>query len=135
MHPSLNSKKPHQFSGYLGWMITVLFISVAIYCFLGICHQKQSGELFFPFGYRPVIILSGSMEEELKTGSMVLVKQTQEIAVNDIIFFLTEEGIPVIHRCIKMTENGSYITKGDANPKEDLEPVLPDQILGKVLWH
>jgi signal peptidase len=81
------------------------------------------------------MILSGSMENELMTGSTVIVKKTKDVKENDIIFFITKDGTPVIHRYIATDEAGKFITKGDANPKEDLEKVELDQVQGKVLFH
>ena len=113
--------------------LTALLLSIALYCLSGILYQHFTGTLFFPFGYRPVMILSGSMEEELQTGSIVIVKQTKEVKENDIVFFLTDDHVPVIHRYIATTDKGELITKGDANPMEDSDPVSLDQVFGKVI--
>lgn len=118
---------------WLGTLIMVVLILIFIYCLAGIQEQKSNGKLFFPFGYRPVVILSGSMEETIRTGAVVLVKQTKEIAPEDILFFITKDQIPVIHRCIHKNEDGSLITKGDANDEVDFEPVTSSQIQGKVV--
>lgn len=114
-------------------LLTIGLVLMAIYCSVMIANQKKTGELFFPFGYRPIVILSGSMEETLKTGAIVIVKQTKEVSEDDIIFFVTEEGSPVIHRYIDTDENGNMITKGDNNPKEDLEHITPKRLQGKVV--
>lgn len=114
-------------------LLSILLFCIALYCLLGMFHQHRTGTLFFPFGYRPVVILSGSMEEELQTGSIVIVKKTKEVKENDIIFFLTNDKIPVIHRYIATDDHGNFITKGDANPLEDQEPVSIDQVYGKVI--
>lgn len=132
--PGTGDSSGKQVLHILGNCITALLIVTAIYCFCGMLHQKQTGNLFFPFGYRPVVILSGSMEEELMTGAIAIVKKTKDVKENDIIFFITKEGTPVIHRYIATAENGKLITKGDANPKEDLEPVSLEQVQGKVLF-
>ena len=113
--------------------LSILLLCIALYCLAGMFWQHRTGNLFFPFGYRPVVILSGSMEEELKTGDIVIVKQTKAVKENDILFFLTEDQTPVIHRYIATDENGNFITKGDANPLEDQEPVTIEQVYGKVL--
>ena len=119
----------HLFDGFL----SILLLCIALYCLGGMFWQHRTNTLFFPFGYRPVMILSGSMEEELQTGSIVIVKKTKEVKENDILFFLTEDQTPVIHRYIATDENGNFITKGDANPLEDLEPVTIEQVYGKVI--
>ena len=114
-------------------VFSILLLSIALYCLLGMLWQHRTDTLFFPFGYRPVVILSGSMEKELPTGSIVIVKKTKNVKENDILFFLTNDQTPVIHRYIATDENGNFITKGDANPLEDLESVTIDQIYGKVI--
>lgn len=113
--------------------LTLALVAMAIYCGLGVLNQNKTGELFFPFGYRPVVILSGSMEEALETGSVVVVKQTKDVEEEDIIFFIAKDGTPVIHRYVDTDENGNMITKGDNNPKEDLEPVASEQLQGKIV--
>ena len=132
--PATGDASEKQMFHLLGNCITAILVVLALYCACGMLYQKYTGNLFFPFGYRPVVILSGSMEEELQTGCTVLVKQTKEFEENDIIFFITKDGTPGIHRYIAKNEKGQFITKGDANPKEDLEPVDLEQIQGKVIY-
>lgn len=114
-------------------LLTILLVLFAIYCTLGVVNQAKTGELFFPFGYRPVTILSGSMKEALKPGALVIVEETKDVEVGDIIFFIDEDGYPIIHRCVGINHNGDYVTKGDFNPKEDYEPVTPERLQGKVV--
>lgn len=133
--PSTGDSLSKQIFHIFGNCITAILLLTAIYCFCGMLHQKYTGKLFFPFGYRPVVILSGSMEDELKTGSTVIVKKTKDVKENDIIFFTTNDGTPVIHRYVATDENGQLITKGDSNPTKDLEPISQEQVLGKVVWH
>jgi len=132
--PSTGDPLPKQLLRIFGNCMTAFLVIIAIYCSCGMLYQKHTGTLFFPFGYRPVVILSGSMESELMTGSTVIVKKTKDVEENDIIFFITQDGTPVIHRYIDTDENGQLITKGDANPKEDLEPVSLQQVQGKVVY-
>lgn len=113
-------------------LLALLCVMLALYMFYGIYNQHQSGEIFFPFGYRPVVIMSGSMEPYLKTNSIVLVKETKDIEVQDVIFFITDDGTPVIHRCIGF-EHGEMITKGDANNHRDFDTVSKHQLKGKVV--
>lgn len=114
-------------------LLTIALVAVAIYCCIGVNKQNKTGELFFPFGYRPVVILSGSMEPALRTGGVVVVKQTKDVEEKDIIFFIAEERTPVIHRYIDTDEDGRMITKGDNNPKEDLEHITSEQVQGKIV--
>lgn len=131
--PTAKSKW-EKFKARLDTIICIMLVALAAYCVCGYIGQTKTGELFYPFGYRAVKILSGSMEDALETGAVVIVKQTKDVEQNDIIFFITEEGSPVIHRYISNTPSGDIITKGDANPKEDLAPVTTDQLQGEVVF-
>lgn len=113
--------------------ITLLFVLLAIYCVIGSVRQRQTGQLFYIFGYRPVVILSGSMEPTIKTGTVVIVKKTEEIEEQDIICFLTDDRSLVVHRYVDTDESGRLITKGDHNPTEDLDHIRPGQVEGKIV--
>lgn len=98
---------------------------------------------FFPLtvprlmGYDIYEVVSGSMEPEIPVGSVIYVKATepQAIEAGDIIAFV-QNGSVVTHR---VEENryveGEFVTKGDANSKEDMEPVKYGSLEGKVVYH
>lgn len=78
---------------------------------------------------RPYIVLSGSMEPAISTGSLIFIqsgKKTPE--VGDIIAFQLGD-TTVTHR-VTERKNEGYVTKGDANEKEDTGIVSPDRVLG-----
>ncbi len=85
-------------------------------------------------GWKPFIVLSGSMGNEILPGDLAIVKEidTNKLKKNDIIAFKQDE-IIVIHRIvdiIKEEEATKYITKGDSNNAEDRGYVLPEQVEG-----
>ena len=82
--------------------------------------------LFFS-GIFPYIVLSGSMEPSIPTGSVIFV-QTREIFVQpgDVILYTGSAG-NVTHRVVK-DQNEVYLTKGDANSTCDPLPVKKEQI-------
>lgn len=84
-------------------------------------------------GINSYIILSGSMEPVIRTGSMVLVDtQTENIQSGDIIMYrLQKEN--VVHRVVEIQEDGKIITKGDNNENADFAPVTQAQVCGKVI--
>lgn len=90
------------------------------------------GMIFLTFvGIVPYIVLSGSMEPSISTGSIVLVDTTEkDYRIGDIISYKIEDQI-VTHRIVKM-ENGVYKTKGDSNEIEDSVSLNISQIIGKV---
>jgi len=97
-----------------------------------------------PGGYRMFVVLSGSMEPEIKIGSVVLVSKQNSYNVNDVITFTRSpsEGLKNIkstttHRIVELLEiegGTRYRTKGDANEDPDLELVPKNQVLGKAVF-
>lgn len=90
VRPSSGEKAPSAFKKAWNWIstgLTIGLIVMAIYCVIGVSVQNKTGKLFFPLGFRAVKILSGSMEDTLQTGALVIVKQTKEVEEGDIIFF------------------------------------------------
>ena len=84
------------------------------------------------------VVKSSSMEPAIKAGSVIYVSQYREgetISPGDIVSFQTGDA-KVTHRVVAVdTEQGSVITKGDANKTRDSQPVTFDAIEGKVRFH
>lgn len=89
-----------------------------------------------PFGIRPYVILSGSMEPEIPTGSVAYidVKDRTDLEVGDVIMYRASEEINVTHRIIDFDSAGNLITKGDANDTADLRPVSPNSVVGTYVF-
>jgi signal peptidase len=89
-------------------------------------------------GYKPFIVLSGSMEPTILTGDLVLTKEiaTETIAKNDIITFKIDKDTVVTHRVTEVVNKDgvlSFLTKGDANTGSDASEVKPENLEGKYL--
>ena len=94
------------------------------------------------FGWRVDLVCSGSMEPELKTGSLVITRpvEPQEIVVGDIIAF-NPKGVTlgenlVSHRVIGIeTASPLYFkTKGDANDNPDPFTVPARNLVGRICF-
>lgn len=84
------------------------------------------------FHIKPAVIVSGSMEPTIKTGSMILINENERtIKRGDIISFETG-GMAVAHRVAEVREDG-YVTKGDSNKSPDIGIVTEDMITGTVI--
>ena len=83
------------------------------------------------FKYKPLVVLTGSMEPKFKTGSIIYYKEVSEdkLKVGDIITFKLGDNL-VSHR-IYSIENGLYETKGDANNTVDANKIKYSDIVGK----
>ncbi len=90
--------------------------------------------ILFVSGIRPYVVVSGSMEPEITTGSLCFVcHRDKEIVKGDIIVYTMEE-MKVMHRVIDETPEG-YVTKGDGNDTTDQGIVSPNRIAGFYVFH
>ena len=88
------------------------------------------------FGIIPFIVLSGSMEKEIKTGAIAYVNtnyKRENIQVGDIIAF-TSGNAQVTHRVVSINEDNTYTTKGDANENVDFKNVKFGDYKGKTIF-
>ena len=86
------------------------------------------------FGWKPFIVLSNSMETDINSGDLVVVKELKDevLKENDVIAF-NYDGIVITHRIVQVVnDNGEikYLTKGDNNSTEDNWYVTKNQIEG-----
>lgn len=92
------------------------------------------------FGFKAYIITTESMNPNIKSGDIIIVKETKEdlLEVGDVITFKINNGVTITHRIIDIVQTPEgekeYVTKGDNNNLEDVENVKYEQIEGsKVL--
>lgn len=86
------------------------------------------------FRIEPYVVLSGSMEPAIHTGSLVFVDtKDKDVNVGDIIAF-NKGDISVTHRVSGINKNGTFITKGDANESMDSAPIAREQIIGTCIF-
>lgn len=92
------------------------------------------GTFIYVLNIHPHIVVSGSMEPEIHTGSLCFIDYRDKDAKPGDIIAFKSGSVTVTHRVIRKTEDG-YITKGDNNDSEDLKPVKREDILGKnIFW-
>lgn len=89
-------------------------------------------------GYQIYTVVSGSMEPEIPVGSLVYIKyeEPKEIVEGDVIAFYGSDadGSIITHRVVSnSTAMGEFITKGDANEENDMNPVTYNQYIGKMV--
>lgn len=91
------------------------------------------------FGWKPFIVMSGSMQAELYAGDVAIIKEvnTDELKVGDIIAYQESKDFVVTHRVIEevIDEDGQrrFVTKGDNNNEVDLKQVSMEQVEGKYV--
>lgn len=115
---------------YVGLTILVLLMIAAVFTYLA-PH----------FGWRVDTLSSGSMEPQLKVGSLVVTQPVapETVVVGDIITLRTATVAesPITHRVIGIQSNPSlhFTTKGDANSSRDPFDVPARNLVGKVCFH
>src|SRR5690625_987252 len=119
----------------IGNVITNLLFFVLVITALFVISVRASGGEPTLLGYQFKTVLSGSMEPEIQTGSIIAVKPVGEMTrfnEGDIVTFRIKEDILVTHRITEVSKDGKrYITKGDNNGGPDLEPVLAENIVAE----
>lgn len=88
------------------------------------------------FGFKPILVMSGSMEPTINTYQFVIAKpiSAEELKINDIVTYRAANGLTIIHRIIEINDEG-FIFKGDANEEADENIVTAEQIGYKVIWY
>lgn len=134
----MNKKKRwyQKISNWLTIIVAVILIPILIIN-LSIMFQANTNKDKVPsvFGYKPFMVLSGSMETDIKKGDLIITKVTdpKSLKVKDIIAFRDAEGTVTTHRIIEVVDRDGktmFITKGDNNSSQDQNMVELDDVEG-----
>ena len=110
------------------WLIIIACIILVPILLINIWIMVQANtnkdEIPSVFGYKPFIVLSGSMETEIYKGDLIISKvvDPETLKVNDIIAFRDAEDTVTTHRIIEIVDRDGeklFITKGDNNNSQD----------------
>ncbi|WP_092494454.1 MULTISPECIES: signal peptidase I SipW [Virgibacillus] len=118
-------------------IISTLLIVTLIGMTLLVISARVSGDEPQLFGYQFKTVLSGSMDPEFSTGSIILVKRindTSTLIKGDVITFNQDGNNFVTHRVVEAVKNDGltlYRTKGDNNENADMNLVLPENVVSK----
>jgi signal peptidase I len=86
------------------------------------------------FGWRPYVIVSGSMKPHISVGDVILASpnhDAQSLLGHVTVFDdPSRPGHIKSHRVIKVNDDGTLTTKGDANPTADSDPVPISAVRG-----
>ena len=104
----------------------ICYVALAIIVAVFVC---------FLFGIKPYVVMSGSMEPAIHTGSICFVNSRADynkIETGDVIAFETALGDKVTHRAVAVTKDGIE-TKGDANDNSDGISATPANFCGRTI--
>ena len=111
----------------LGLAVMGLILGVGVY--FANAREIAGNQLPMPFGFGAAIVLSGSMEPALKVNDVIVVHQTQDYQVGDIVVYQSGH-VLVSHRIVQI-DGETVVTQGDANNTSD-DPIRVSDIKGVV---
>ncbi len=110
--------------GRVGSVLSALLVVTEILVILFIVISKMSGDTPSFFGYRMYVIVSPSMEPQIKVGDVIISKEYTggELAVGDVVTYEGKTGEvagkTITHEIISI-DGDRVITKGTANLSAD----------------
>lgn len=120
------------------FFISILVLLVTINIILVFKTIFRPKEIPGIFGYRPLIVLSGSMSPTFNYGDMIVIKDVDKdtLKVGDIVAFKDSKNSVTTHRISGISSIGKncFETKGDSNNNKDLGIVCYKDIQGKYLY-
>lgn len=104
----------------------------------GIATGYGNSKLVTLFGYKPMIVVSGSMLPSIQINSLNLCKETtyDDLEVGDVLVYRAKDGVYITHRVRELTQIGGkkvIIAKGDNNAVDD-PPVYSEQVVGEIVF-
>lgn len=111
-------------------IIYAIILLIAILLVWSILPVKNGPKIF--------VVLSGSMEPAMHTGSVVIIKPESQYKIGDIVTFgkNAKTQVPTTHRIISSRAVEGvmlFTTKGDANNGPDITEIRQSDIHGKAL--
>lgn len=135
-----NSKKRlGVISNVISWLILISLTIALIFTVFNVVEAKRTGEDVYLLGYRPIVVLTGSMEPTMRENSIIISKKVEslnDISVNDIVTYhidINGETIRVTHRITQIDEDGTIYTKGDNNMVSDAYPIHIENVKSKTV--
>ena len=123
-------------------VLSILMIICSLGVLLTVVMTKQ-GEAPNVFGDSLFRVMTGSMEPNIPTNSLIVVRRAEpaELATGDVISFYSRDpslmGEVNTHRIVRIEKVGErYVltTKGDANNVEDQYVTYGEDVIGKVVF-
>ncbi len=141
MEKNKNKPKKNILGIIIKYLFFIVIISIIVISFIIIVKANKNPDEVPDFlGYKPMIVLSGSMETSIYTGDLVFVKEIDPnvLKENDIIAFRNEANTITTHRIIEVITDSegekAFRTKGDNNNTADINLVLSKDIEGVYVF-
>lgn len=130
----------------IGFGFSLLLFLLAVLVFVFSIQARKEGKQPEFFGYSFSVVLTDSMEPEIKVGDLVVVRRTaiENVQVGQNVVFVQRSGVlkgqRIIHRAIlaDSDEEGLYIRTQGVNEKitePDPDRVRADNLVGVEAFH
>ena len=115
-------------------LVLILCVNIVIMIKANLYKDKVPGI----FGYKPFVVLSGSMQSQINVGDLVIVREidANKLNVNDIIAY-RDGKIVTTHRIKEVLKDNNDVcfkTKGDSNNTMDDGVVCSKDIEGRYVF-
>lgn len=132
------SKKEIIFKSLKIFLVSILSIVLLFNIYIMIQAKSSPNKVPSIFGYKPFVVLSGSMEKTINKGDLIFVKtvDSKKLNVGDIIAFRNTDNTVTTHRIkevVKASNKTCYKTKGDNNNDVDSEITCNNLVEGKYI--
>jgi len=117
----------------------LFFLTFVSILFFFIASGMDSGAPKTIFGCSYFTVLSESMQDEIPKGSLILVRQKDDLMIGDSITYLRDKDTLVTHKIIDIYNNyqdsgiKGYLTQGVNNEEPDAKIVYETSVIGKVV--
>ena len=120
------------------FFISLLSIILLFNIYIMIQAKSSPNKVPSIFGYKPFVVMSGSMEPKINKGDLIFVKKvdTNTLTVGDVIAFRNSDNTVTTHRIKNIMESKNrvcYETKGDNNNTSDEDITCDNLVEGKYV--
>jgi signal peptidase I len=121
------NKKRKILRGLIAVFVSLLF---GVLLFWGFAGKLAQNRLTSFGGYGLSVVLSGSMEPFLYIDDLVIIEETKEVEVGDVVVYEKDDDL-IIHRVVE-ADGDMLVTQGDANDVAD-DPISLSDVRGKMV--
>lgn len=118
-------------------ILSALIISMLILNISSYINRSNPEHVSSMGSYKIMKVITGSMMPAIGIGDIIIASKPDidSLRIGDIITFRIPGNILVTHRIVDIKEDGSFITKGDANHEEDTGILVDENnIIGKYIF-
>ncbi|MEK6835766.1 MAG: signal peptidase I, partial [Nanoarchaeota archaeon] len=99
---------------------------------------QENSKLYESYNINKQDFINYPMKNGFNKGDIIFLKSAKNVKIGDIIVFKGNSANPIIHRVVKIHDNGNYQTKGDNNPDSFNElgetNINKNEVIGKAFF-